>query len=111
MVSVGQVRRGDVYLVNLDPTVGREIRKARPCVVVSPDELNAHLATFIVAPLTTGAHAYPFRVACRFDGKDGHVVLDQLRTVDRVRLSRRLGALTAVTQGKVLTVLREMFAV
>jgi mRNA interferase MazF len=78
---------------------------------VSPDELNAHLATFIVAPLTTGAHAYPFRVACRFDGKDGHVVLDQLRTVDRVRLSRRLGALTAVTQGKVLTVLREMFAV
>ncbi|WP_353268703.1 type II toxin-antitoxin system PemK/MazF family toxin [Gemmatimonas sp.] len=111
MVSAGQVRRGDVYLVNLDPTVGREIRKARPCVVVSPDELNAHLATFIVAPLTTGAHAYPFRVACRFDGKDGHVVLDQLRTVDRVRLSRRLGALTAVTQGKVLTVLREMFAV
>jgi mRNA interferase MazF len=96
MVSVGQVRRGDVYLVNLDPTVGRESRKARPCVVVSPDELNAHLATFIVAPLTTGAHAYPFRVACRFDGKDGHVVLDQLRTVDRVRLSRRLGALTAV---------------
>jgi mRNA interferase MazF len=110
MVSVGQVRRGDVYLVNLDPTVGREIRKARPCVVVSPDELNAHLATFIVAPLTTGAHAYPFRVACRFDGKDGHVVLDQLRTVDRVRMSRRLGALTAVTQRKVLTVLREMFA-
>ncbi|MFY7920999.1 MAG: type II toxin-antitoxin system PemK/MazF family toxin [Gemmatimonas sp.] len=110
MVSVGQVRRGDVYLVNLDPTVGREIRKARPCVVVSPDELNAHLATFIVAPLTTGAHAYPFRVACRFDGKDGHVVLDQLRTVDRVRMSRRLGALAAVTQRKVLTVLREMFA-
>ena len=110
MVSVGQVRRGDVYLVNLDPTVGREIRKARPCVIVSPDELNAHLATFIVAPLTTGAHAYPFRVACRFDGKDGHVVLDQLRTVDRVRMSRRLGALTAVTQRKVLTVLREMFA-
>jgi mRNA interferase MazF len=110
MVSVGQVRRGDVYLVNLDPTVGRKIRKARPCVVVSPDELNAHLATFIVAPLTTGAHAYPFRVACRFDGKDGHVVLDQLRTVDRVRMSRRLGALTAVTQRKVLTVLREMFA-
>lgn len=104
-------RRGEVFLVNLDPTVGREIRKARPYVIVSPNELNAHLATFIVAPLTTGAHPYPFRVACRFDGTDGHVVLDQLRTVDRVRLSRKLGALTPVTQQKVLTVLQEMFAV
>ena len=104
-------RRGEVYLVNLDPTVGREIRKSRPCVIVSPNELNAHLPTFIVAPLTTGAHPYPFRVACRFDGKDGHVVLDQLRTVDRIRLSRKLGSLTAVTQQKVLAVLQEMFAV
>lgn len=104
-------RRGEVYLVNLDPTVGDEIRKSRPCVIVSPNELNAHLATFIVAPLTTGAHPYPFRVACRFDGKDGHVVLDQLRTVDRIRLSRKLGSLTAVTQQKVLAVLQEMFAV
>lgn len=104
-------RRGEVFLVNLDPTVGREIRKARPCVIVSPNELNAHLATFIVAPLTTGAHPYPFRVACRFDGTDGHVVLDQLRTVDRVRLSRKLGALTPVTQRKILAVLQEMFAV
>ena len=104
-------RRGEVYLVNLDLTIGREIRKSRPCVIVSPNELNAHLATFIVAPLTTGAHPYPFRVACRFDGKDGHVVLDQLRTVDRIRLSRRLGSLTAVTQQKVLAVLQEMFAV
>jgi mRNA interferase MazF len=103
-------RRGELFLVNLDPTVGREIRKARPCVIVSPNELNAHLATFIVAPLTTGAHPYPFRVACRFDGKDGHVVLDQLRTVDRIRLSRKLGALTSVTQQKVLAVLQEMFA-
>lgn len=110
MVVVSNIRRGDVYLVNLDPTIGREIRKARPCVVVSPDELNAHLTTFIVAPLTTGAHEYPFRVACRFAGKDGHVVLDQLRTVDRVRLSRRLGALSAVSQKKVLAVLQEMFA-
>jgi len=104
-------RRGEVYLVNLDPTVGREIRKSRRCVIVSPNELNAHLPTFIVAPLTTGAHPYPFRVACRFDGKDGHVVLDQLRTVDRIRLSRKLGSLTAVTQQKVLAVLQEMFAV
>ncbi len=104
-------RRGEVYLVNLDPTVGGEIRKSRPCVIVSPNELNAHLATFIVAPLTTGAHQYPFRVACRFDGMNGHVVLDQLRTVDRIRLSRKLGSLTAVTQQKVLAVLQEMFAV
>lgn len=110
MVAVTGVKRGDVYLVNLDPTVGREIRKARPCVIVSPDELNAHLSTFIVAPLTTGAHGYPFRVACRFDGKQGHVVLDQLRTVDRVRLSHRMGSLGAATQKKVLAVLQEMFA-
>ena len=102
--------RGEVYLVNLDPTVGREIRKSRPCVIVSPNELNAHLATYIVAPLTTGAHPYPFRVACRFGGTDGHVVLDQLRTIDRVRLSRKLGALTSATLQKMLAVLQEMFA-
>jgi mRNA interferase MazF len=110
VVGVAGVRRGEVYLVNLDPTIGREIRKARPCVVVSPDELNEHLSTFIIAPLTTGAHDYPFRVGCRFAGKDGYVVLDQLRTVDRVRLTRRLGVLTASTQKKVLAVLQEMFA-
>lgn len=111
MVATGAVQRGEVYLVNLDPMIGREIRKARPCVIVSPDELNAHLSTFIVAPLTTGAHGYPFRVACRFGGKDGHVVLDQLRTVDRARLDRRMGVLSAVTQRKVLAVLQEMFTV
>ena len=104
------VRRGDVWLIALDPTQGRELRKTRPCVVVSPDELNAHLATFIVAPLTTGAHPYPFRVPCRFQRRDGHIVLDQLRTVDDVRLVRRLGALTPVTLGRVLGVLGEMFA-
>lgn len=103
-------RRGDVYLVRLNPTKGRELRKTRPCVVVSPDELNAHLRTFIVAPLTTGAYAYPFRVACRFEGKDGHVVLDQVRVVDRERLTTRLGVLTEPTLRKVLGVLVEMFA-
>ena len=101
--------RGDVYLVSLDPTRGREIRKARPCVVVSPDELNLHLGTYLVAPMTTGGHAYPFRVGCRFQGKDGYVVLDQLRTVDGARLVRRLGKLTPVTLSKALGVLREMF--
>lgn len=104
------VRRGDVYLVELNPARGREIRKTRPCVVVSPDELNAHLGTFIVAPLTTGSHPYPFRVSCRFAGKNGHVVLDQVRTVDRARLVRRLGKLSIEALAGALAVLREMFA-
>ncbi|WP_411279865.1 type II toxin-antitoxin system PemK/MazF family toxin [Gemmatimonas sp.] len=110
VVTPAAVRRGEVYLVSLNPTRGREIRKTRPCVIVSPDDLNAHLGTFIVAPLTTGSPPYPFRVACRFAGKDGHVVLDQLRTVDLERLERRLGALTAATQSKILGVLQAMFA-
>ena len=93
----------------LDPTRGGEIRKARPCLVVSPDELNAHLGTFIVAPMTTGGHAYPFRIACRFAGRDGYVVLEQIRTVDGARLVRRLGRLKAPTVEQVLAALREMF--
>ncbi len=103
------VRRGEVYFVDLRPTRGREIRNARPCVVVSPDELNAHLGTFIVAPLTTGSHPYPFRLPCRFGGKNGHIILDQLRTVDHGRLVRRLGTLTPDALTGALTVLREMF--
>jgi len=106
----GGVSRGDVFLVDLNPTRGGEIRKTRPCVVVSPDELNAHLRTFIVAPLTTGGHAYPFRVPCRFRGKSGHVVLDQVRTVDRERLVRHMGRLPPATLGRALWVLQEMFA-
>ncbi len=107
---VAAVKRGDVYLIDLSPPRGREIRKKRPCVVVSPDELNAHLQTYIVAPLTTGGHRYPFRVPCRFGGKAGHVILDQIRTVDRERLVRRRGKLTATTLQKVLAVLQQMFA-
>ena len=110
MVSAEDVRRGDVFLVSLNPAQGGEIRKTRPCVVVSPDELNAHLRTFIVAPMSTGAHAYPFRVACRFQGRSGHVVLDQIRTVDRERLVQRLGQLSSGTLAQALTILREMFA-
>lgn len=110
MVKATDVRRGQVYLVALNPTRGREIRKTRPCVVVSPDELNAHLQTYIVAPLTTGSHAYPFRVSCRFHGTSGHVVLDQIRTVDRSRLVKRLGRLSAQALEKSLSVLTEMFA-
>ena len=107
---MSEPRRGDVYLVNLDPTRGREIKKTRPCVVVSPDELNAHLSTVLVAPMTTGEHPYPFRIACRFRGRDGFVVLDRLRAVDRARLVERLGPLPAPATRKALGVLREMFA-
>ena len=110
MVALQSIRQGDVFLVSLDPTVGREIRKTRPCVIVSPDELNGHLTTFIVAPLTTGAHAYPFRVPCRFAGKPGFVVLDQFRTVDRVRLAGKVGRLSPPTFLRVLEVLQDMFA-
>ena len=106
----GVVRRGDVYVVSLDPTRGREMRKARPCVVVSPDELNVSVRTFIVVPLTTGSHPHPFRVPCRFAGKDGHIVLDQIRVVDQARLGRRMGQLTSATLMKTLAVLQEMFA-
>lgn len=110
MVTFEAVRRGEVFLVNLKPTRGNEIQKTRPCVVVSPNELNEHLRTLIVAPLTSGRQVYPFRVPCRFGGRVGHVVLDQIRTVDRERLVRRLGQLSPATLGRVLAVLQEMFS-
>lgn len=102
--------RGDVHLVRLDPTLGSEIKKTRPCVVVSPDELNQHLRTLIVAPMTTGGQAYPWRVPCRFQNRSGFVALDQLRTVDSERLVKRLGRLSAGTTMEVLDTLQEMFA-
>ncbi len=104
------VRRFDVYLVSLDPTVGSEIQKTRPCVVVSPDEMNRHIATVIVAPMTTQGRAYPTRVPCSFQGKDGQIVLDQLRAVDKARLVKRLGRVSTSAQKSVLAVLAEMFA-
>jgi mRNA interferase MazF len=104
------VNRFDVYLVNLDPTVGSEIKKTRPCVIVSPDEMNQYIRTVIVAPMTTKGRSYPTRVPCRFQRKDGQVVLDQLRTVDKARLVRRLGRLDARTQPKVTAGLQEMLA-
>jgi mRNA interferase MazF len=110
VVATPAVRRGQVLLVHLHPTRGAEIRKTRPCVVVSPDELNAHLRTFIVAPLTTGGHPYPFRIPCRFRGRPGFVVLDQVRTIDRERIARSLGRLSPPTMGRVLATLQEMFA-
>ena len=110
MVDENPVRRGEIYVVDFSPTRGSEIQKARPCLVVSPDELNKQLATFIVAPLTSGRHPYPFRVPCVFQGKSGHVVLDQIRTIDRERLLRRMGKLPAPTMTKALALLQEMFA-
>lgn len=103
------VRRFDVFLVALDPTVGSEIRKTRPCVVLSPNEMNRSLRTVIVAPMTTKGKAYPFRMPCMFDGKQGLVVLDQIRTVDGSRLVKRLGRLPAAASQTVLDVIAEMF--
>ena len=102
--------RGEVYLVQLDPTRGSEIQKTRPCLVVSPDELNHNLRTVVVAPMTTGGHAYPWRVQCRFQGRAGSVAIDQLRTVDSERLLRKLGKLAPNTLASVMNVLQEMFA-
>ena len=103
------MRRG-THIVVLDPAAGSEMQKARPCLVVSPDEMNHHISTVIVAPMTTKGRPYPTRVPCRFEGTEGHVVLDQLRTVDKTRLVRRLGRLTDDVQEAVLTTLAEMFA-
>jgi len=104
------VNRFDVYLVNLDPTVGSEIRKTRPCLVISPDEMNRHIRTVIVAPLTTGGKEYPTRVPCTFRRKKGQVVLDQIRTIDKARLVKKLGSIDPGTQLEVITVLQQMFA-
>ena len=103
------VERADVYLVNLDPAVGAEIKKTRPALVVSPAEMNRHLSTVIVAPMTTRRHGYPTRIRCSLAGKTGEVVLDQIRTVDRARLVRRIGRLRQPTMDRVLAGLREMF--
>ncbi|HEY7868477.1 MAG TPA: type II toxin-antitoxin system PemK/MazF family toxin [Methylomirabilota bacterium] len=102
--------RGEVFLVRLDPTLGSEIQKTRPCLVVSPNELNQYLRTVIVAPMTTAGRAYPWRVPCRFQRRSGFVALDQLRTVDVERLVRRLGHLGPQTVTTVLRRLQELFA-
>lgn len=103
-------RRGDVLLVELDPMRGSEIRKTRRCVVVSPDELNRHLRTHIVAPMMTGGQAYPWRVPCRFQQTDGFFTLDQLRIIDRERVGRKLGRIAPMALGATLTLLQELFA-
>jgi mRNA interferase MazF len=102
--------RFEVYLVRLDPTEGRELRKTRPCLIISPDEMNRHLATVIVAPMTTKGRSYPTRIPVRFQRKTGEIVLDQMRTVDKNRLIKRLGKIDEATAQKVLALLAEMFA-
>lgn len=104
------IERFQVYLVNLDPTVGHEITKTRPCLIISPDEMNRYIETVIVAPMTTRGRPYPTRIACCFEGKEGQVVLDQIRTVDKSRLIRELGRLGEPEQAAVLNTLAEMFA-
>jgi mRNA interferase MazF len=103
------IRRFEVYLVNLDPTIGSEIQKSRPCLVISPDEMNDATRTVIIAPMTTRGRSYPTRVSCRFQRKSGQVVLDQIRAVDQSRLIKKLGRLDEETSTVVLDVLREMF--
>jgi len=110
VVADRPVYRGEVHLVRLDPTRGSEIRKTRPCLVVSPDELNQYLRTAVIAPMTTSGQAYPWRIQCKFQKRSGVVALDQLRTVDRDRLLKRLGRLPADTIAAVLRGLQEMFA-
>ncbi len=104
------MKRGEVWLATLDPTVGSEIQKTRPVVIVSPDELNGVLRTVIVAPMTTGSRPAPFRVAVRFKGKAGLIVVEQLRAVDRTRLVKRLGVLSTETLRTLLGVLNRMFS-
>ena len=103
-------KRFDVFLINLDPTIGHEIKKTRPCLVISPDEMNTHISTVIVAPMTTQGRAYPTRIACKFQNRNGQIVLDQIRTVDKARLVKKLGTINEATQKSVLAVLAEMFA-
>lgn len=102
--------RGDVYLIELDPTRGSEIQKTRPCLVISPDDLNQYMQTVIVAPMTTGGKVYPWRVRCRFRDRSGFVAIDQLRTVDSERLIKRVGRIAPGTLTAVLTILQEMFS-
>ena len=103
-------KRFDVFLVNLDPTIGSEIQKTRPCVIISPDEMNCNISTVIIAPMTTKGRIYPTRVICQFQGKDGQIVLDQIRTVDKSRLVKKIGEISQAEQREVLGILAEMFA-
>lgn len=110
MVAGHEVRRFDVFLISLDPTKGSEIKKTRPCLVISPDEMNRHIRTVIVAPMTSTHKSYPTRVNVTFQGKQGQIVLDQIRTVDKQRLVQKLGNISDSAQIKVLKVLQSIFS-
>ena len=104
------VNRFDVYLINLDPTIGSEIQKTRPCLIISPDEMNQHIRTVIVAPMTTAGKDYPTRVTCKFKKKKGQIVLDQIRTIDKKRLIKKVGTIDPEIQLEVISVLQRLFA-
>jgi len=104
------VNRFDVYLINLDPTIGSEIQRTRPCLIISPDEMNRHIRTVIVAPMTTAGKDYPTRVPCKFKKKKGQIVLDQIRTIDKTRLIKKLGSINPETQLEVISILQRLFA-
>ena len=104
------VKRFEVFLVNLDPIIGSEIQKTRPCLIISPDEMYNHISMVIVAPMTTKGREYPTRVNCQFDGKNGQIVLDQIRTIDKIRLVKKLGKIKNDIQEEVLCLLQEMFS-
>lgn len=110
MVAKQHVQRFEVYLISLDPTKGSEIKKTRPCLIISPNEMNRHIRTVIVAPLTSILQDYPTRITTTFQKKKGQIVLDQIRTVDKQRLIKKLGSLHSSAQVKVLRTLQEMFA-
>lgn len=105
-----EFQRFNVYLVNLDPTIGSEIKKTRPCVIVSPNEMNNHISTIIIAPLTSRLRNYPTRIPCKIEGKQGQIVLDQIRTVNKSRLFKKITTLSKPVQGKVISKLIEMFS-
>ncbi len=104
-----EINRFDVFLIALDPTIGHEIKKTRPCTVISPDEMNHHIGTVIIAPMTTKGRDYPTRVPCTFQGVEGQIVLDQIRTIDKRRLVKKRGRLSSSAVDHVLNVLAEMF--
>lgn len=102
------VSQYDIFLISLDPTIGHEIKKSRPCVIISPDEMNKYISTVIIAPMTSKSHSYPTRIPIKFMGKNGWIVLDQLRTVDKKRLIKKFGRLDQKTTDKIKSVIKQM---
>jgi mRNA interferase MazF len=104
------IKRFDVFLINLDPTIGAEIQKTRPCIIISPNEMNRNIATVIIAPMTSRGRSYPTRINCQFQGKDGQIILDQIRTIDKTRLIKKLGQINQEEQALVLSTLTKIFS-